>query len=138
MNEQSGQQIAVLIVDHGSRKSESNEMLLQAAARFATLSQYAIVEPAHMELASPSIAEAFARCIERGATKVVVFPWFLAPGRHWTQDIPALVQEAAANFPQVSWLITPPFGMHPGLFQAVQDRIQTSLDAERNATDSTE
>lgn len=133
MNEQSGEQIAVLIVDHGSRKTESNQMLLQAAARFAALSEFSIVEPAHMELASPSIAEAFTRCVERGATKVVVFPWFLAPGRHWTHDIPALVREAAADFPQVPWLITPPFGMHQGLFQAIQDRIQTSLDAERTS-----
>ena len=36
-----------------------------------------IVEPAHMELAEPSIATAFARCVERGATTVVVFPYFL-------------------------------------------------------------
>jgi hypothetical protein len=35
---------------------------------------YAIVEPAHMELAEPSIGVAFDRCIERGARLVVVHP----------------------------------------------------------------
>ena len=48
-----------------------------------------------MELAPPTIAEAFGRCVERGATLVVVAPFFLSPGRHWQEDIPALADEAA-------------------------------------------
>lgn len=121
---------AVLIVDHGSRRAESNRMLEQAAARFAQLSEYSIVEPAHMELAVPSISDAFAACVSRGAERIVVFPWFLSTGRHWTEDIPALVQQAAEEYPNVTWVITPPFGMHPGLFTAIQDRIATTLQAE--------
>src|SRR4051812_40399269 len=78
-------QTGIIIVDHGSRRPESNQMLEEVAAqfgrRFAAL--YDIVEPAHMELAEPSIASAYARCVERGATKVVVTPFFLGPGKHW-------------------------------------------------------
>ena len=54
----------VIIVDHGSRRSESNEMLLEIVITFRQATQYAIVEPAHMELAEPSIATAFARCVD--------------------------------------------------------------------------
>jgi sirohydrochlorin ferrochelatase len=55
------------------------------AQRFA--STYEIVEPAHMELTEPSIATAYDRCVGRGATRVVVCPFFLGPGKHWTSDI---------------------------------------------------
>jgi len=41
----------------------------------------AIVQLAHMEIAEPSIDEAFARCVEQGATLVAVSPFFLSPGR---------------------------------------------------------
>src|ERR1700722_5767357 len=59
----------IVIVDHGSRGEESNLMLEGVADRFAQrfLEKYSIVEPAHMELAEPSIATAFARCVQRGA-----------------------------------------------------------------------
>jgi len=99
-------------------------MLHSAAAAFATQSSYQIVEPAHMELAAPTIAEAFARCAEQGATRVIVFPYFLSPGRHWTEDIPALVAKAAESFPGISWLVTAPFGLHPRMLDVINDRIR--------------
>ena len=128
---------AILIVDHGSRRAESNQLLHDAARRFEKQSQYSIVEPAHMELAEPSIRQASDRCVSRGAQRVVVFPWFLSPGRHWTEDIPELVHEAAQQHPNVEWLVTPPFGIQPGLMTAVNDRIDVSVrrfDAERTET----
>jgi sirohydrochlorin ferrochelatase len=116
--------VGIIIVDHGSRRRESNEMLHEATARFAAQSEFSIVEPAHMELAEPTIAKAFARCVERGATEIVVFPYFLSPGRHWTEDIPRLAAAAAENHPGVQWLVTAPFGLHPGMLSVINDRIQ--------------
>ena len=43
-----------------------------------------------LALSPLDIAEAFRRCVERGAAEVIVFPYFLSPGRHWNQDIPEL------------------------------------------------
>lgn len=122
-------QTAVIIVDHGSRRSESNAMLKVAAERFATNSAYTIVEPAHMELAEPSIASAFERCVQRGANRVIVFPYFLSPGRHWTEDIPRLTAEAARRFPDVEWLVTAPFGLHPDMNAIISDRIAHCLQS---------
>ena len=120
---------AVVIVDHGSRKPASNEMLYQATKIFAAQSDYTIVEPAHMELAQPDIATAFRRCVEQGAARVVVFPYFLSPGRHWSEDIPRLVAEAAGPFPHVEWLVTAPFGLHPDMASIINDRIRHCLGA---------
>jgi sirohydrochlorin ferrochelatase len=125
----SSEQIGIIIVDHGSRRRESNEMLHTAAEAFASQSEYGIVEPAHMELAEPTIAQAFQRCVDRGAKQVIVFPYFLSPGRHWTEDIPALVAEAAQPFPRVQWLVTAPFGLHPGMLNIINDRIRMCRDA---------
>lgn len=125
----------VVIVDHGSRKSASNDMLLQAVESFSERGEYAIVEAAHMELAQPDIAAAFRRCVEQGAERVIVFPYFLSPGRHWSDDIPRLVSAAAQPFPNVSWLVTAPFGLHSGMSAIISDRIQHCLNvAEGTAT----
>ena len=103
----------IIIVDHGSRRDESNHMLVQIAALFAQrfAERYEIVEPAHMELAEPSIASAYARCVERGAQRVIVCPFFLGPGKHWTQDIPRLTGEAALRFPGTQYHVTPTLGI---------------------------
>lgn len=34
-------------------------------------------------MAEPSIWDAFSSCVEQGANRVVVSPFFLSPGRHW-------------------------------------------------------
>src|SRR5918993_2062156 len=103
----------IIIVDHGSRRAESNEMLEEVARlfarRFAEL--YDIVEPAHMELAEPSIATAYANCVKRGATRVVVCPFFLGPGKHWTGDIPRLTAQAAVKYPGTTYHVTPFLGI---------------------------
>ena len=117
-------QIGVIIVDHGSRLDESNRMLEQVAALFGERfgAKYPIVEPAHMELAEPSIASAYARCVERGAQRVVVCPFFLGPGKHWTQDIPRLTAQAAARFPQTSYHVTPTLGIDDLILDLLEKR----------------
>ena len=37
------------------------------------------------ELAEPSIRDAFQSCVEQGAHHIIVCPFILFPGRHWSQ-----------------------------------------------------
>ncbi|MEL7088927.1 MAG: CbiX/SirB N-terminal domain-containing protein, partial [Planctomycetota bacterium] len=84
------QTTGVIICDHGSRRAQSNDSLKEVAklfaARFADQLPEAVVEPAHMELAMPDIAAAYGSCVERGANHIVILPFFLARGKHWTRD----------------------------------------------------
>lgn len=61
-----------------------------------TITGRPVVFPAHMEIATPSIADAVASCVAAGATRVVIAPYFLSQGRHIAEDVPALAAEAAA------------------------------------------
>ena len=119
--------LGVILVDHGSRRDESNALLIEVVQQFAAATELPIVEPAHMELAEPSIATAFGRCVSRGATTVVIFPYFLLPGRHWHDDIPSLAAAAARQHPGVRYLVTAPFGLHPLMAEVMRDRIEHCL-----------
>jgi sirohydrochlorin ferrochelatase len=114
----------LVLVDHGSRRTASNELHEQTVRAWRESSAYPIVEPAHMELAEPSIGAAFDACVAQGATTVVVQPYFLGPGRHWDRDIPELAGAAAARHPGVRYLVTAPLGPHPLLMQIVDDRVR--------------
>lgn len=115
--------IGLIVVDHGSRRAESNDMLLEVVSMFRELTTYPIVEAAHMELAAPSIADAFDACVARGAEAVVVHPYFLLPGRHWAKDIPHLTAEAASKHPSVKFLVTQPLGLHELMVRIMDSRI---------------
>lgn len=121
------EKIAIVIVDHGSRREESNSLLLEVVEAFRLDGKWGIVEPAHMELVEPSIATAFARCVDQGAEIVIVFPYFLAPGRHWNEDIPRLAADAASFHPNVRYLVTAPLGLHSLLLRVIDERIATCL-----------
>jgi sirohydrochlorin ferrochelatase len=125
-------QTGIIIVDHGSRRAESNQMLEEIAAQFARRfgALYDVVEPAHMELCEPSIATAYARCVERGATKVIVTPFFLGPGKHWTGDIPRLTAEAARNYPGTSYHVTMPLGIDDLILDLLNKRVQFCVNHE--------
>ena len=121
------EKIGVIVVDHGSRREASNDMLLEVVRMFEGATAYEIVEPAHMELAEPSIATAFDKCVERGAEVVVCHPYFLLPGRHWNQDIPELTAAAAKKHPGVKWMVTAPLGLHPTMSSVMDSRIRHCL-----------
>lgn len=53
-----GSGTGIVIVDHGSRRKASNDMLLDFVELFRRSTDHAVVEPAHMELAEPSIQQA--------------------------------------------------------------------------------
>lgn len=102
---------ALLLVDHGSRRSSANENLLLAADAIRQQAPGLLVHIAHMELAEPDIESGFAACVSDGATEIVVFPWFLASGRHVQADIPRLCKAAQEANGGVAFRIAPPFGV---------------------------
>ena len=117
------QRVGIVVVDHGSRRAQSNALLEDVVRMFQRVTGAPLVEPAHMELAEPSIATAFANCVAQGATLVVVFPYFLSPGRHWNEDIPRLAAQAASNHEGVRHLVTTPLGLHEAMATVMRDRI---------------
>ena len=121
-------QLGIIVVDHGSRRDESNQYIIEIATLYQQQTEAAVVEPAHMELAQPDIAAAYDRCVKQGAKYVVVHPYFLAPGRHWHEHIPALSKAAAARHPETACIVTAPLGLHHLMIDIMHDRIQQAVD----------
>jgi sirohydrochlorin ferrochelatase len=126
---------AIILIDHGSRRAESNDQLLEVVDAYRQHSGCAIVEPAHMELAEPSLATAFARAVGRGARRVIIVPYFLAPGRHWQEDIPQLAAEAATPFPAIEWAVAAPLGIHPKMLENIDQRVCDALGRQHGPSE---
>lgn len=114
---------AILLIDHGSRRSEANEMMdCMANLVQAVAGPEVVVRYAHMELCEPSIPSGVRNCVEAGATELIVFPYMLSPGKHSTGDIPRMVAAAAADFPNLDVRVTNAFGVHEKLAELILER----------------
>lgn len=87
--------IGVLIMDHGSKRSSSNQRLYHICEMYqsACPSNY-VVKAAHMEIAQPSIPSQIEAFCSEGIKTIVCHPYFLSPGRHVLEDIPQIIDEA--------------------------------------------
>ena len=95
---------ALVVAAHGSRREASNtevRLLVQRLSESAP-GVFELIEAGFLELASPSILEAITACIDAGAVRIVVVPYFLASGRHVSEDIPRIVDAMSAQHPQVT------------------------------------
>ena len=113
------QKIALLVIDHGSKKKAANDMIFEVVKRLKAKRSDLIIEGAHMELADPDIPAGIAACVAAGATEILVQPFMLSPGRHSTNDIPESVQETAKSYPQVVITTGTHMGLHPLLLDAL-------------------
>ena len=129
--------VGIIIVDHGSKVAAANERLERLCEGYATTRapKHWVVRPAHMELASPSISEAFDALAEAGCATIVCHPFFLSQGRHVREDVPALLDEAASRH-NIPYSLTPPLGEAPALLDLVHDVVSAGVkDATPNQDD---
>jgi sirohydrochlorin ferrochelatase len=92
---------ALLIVAHGSRRSQSNDEVAALAdtIREKCSEEYPIVHAGFLELAEPSIPDGITNCINDGASHVTVLPYFLNSGRHVVEDVPEMLEQARSQHP---------------------------------------
>jgi len=120
---------AVLLIAHGSRHAPANDDLRRMAERVAESALHPIVEPAFLELAHPDIAAAGTRCVELGASRVLMIPYFLAAGVHLLRDLTAARDALITRHPGVEFRLGPPLGPDPLLERLVAERID-QLDGD--------
>ena len=88
--------------------------------------RYAIVQPAFLELAEPTIDEAGRRCVDQGALRVVLLPYFLSGGVHVRRDLREHRDRLAQELAPVAVVLAEPLGRHPLLREIVLQRAKES------------
>jgi len=118
---------ALLLVAHGSRRQQSNNEVTELAdkLRDSCHDDYKIVHAGFLELAAPSIPEGIENCINDGATRVTILPYFLNSGRHVIEDIPEIVNDTKPLYPQTEIKIA----SHLGASELMMDLLISSANS---------
>jgi sirohydrochlorin ferrochelatase len=126
---QSNDGSALIVFAHGSRVEKANEAVRRVAALAAERCGFALWETAFLELAEPDLPAAVESLTGRGASRIIVTPYFLTMGVHLTDDLPRILQSIAQQHPGVELECAPPLDVHPGLVDIVSDRARQLLNS---------
>jgi sirohydrochlorin ferrochelatase len=115
----------ILAIAHGSRAKET-EATLEAVMSIvkSKLPGYA-VECAFMEFSERTVEKGVSALAEQAVSEIKIVPYFLFMGVHMKEDIPGLVKECAANYPDIKISMCAPLGFDERLADIVIDRINT-------------
>ena len=118
---------ALLLIAHGSRREQSNDEVVILANRLKLncSEQYEIIHAGFLELAETLIPDGIKKCVDDGATSIVVLPYFLNSGRHVVEDIPNIVNETKPHYPNTNIKIAP----HLGASDLMMELLITTANA---------
>lgn len=114
---------ALLLIAHGSRRQASNDEVVILAEKLKDHcdQQYAIFQAGFLEISTPSIDQGIEKCIQAGATSIVVLPYFLNSGRHVINDIPRIVNASKQQFPEIKIQVAPHIGASATMMELLVD-----------------
>lgn len=118
---------ALLLIAHGSRRKQSNDevVLLADRLKLNCSEQYEIIHAGFLELAEILIPDGIKKCVDDGATSIIVLPYFLNSGRHVVEDIPNIVNETKPHYPHIDIKIAP----HLGASNLMMELLITTANA---------
>jgi sirohydrochlorin ferrochelatase len=112
-------ELGVLVVAIGSSNSAVNVRTAQVASALAAGTRWAGATMAFATRPEPSVAEAANRLRRRGARRLVIAPWFLAPGR---------ITDRVWTYARDNGIpVAPPLGAHRLVAETVLDRYDQAL-----------
>lgn len=114
---------AILYICHGSRVAKAREEAALFIERCKQKIACPIQEVCFIEHAEPNIETGIDRCVQKGATSIVVVPVLLLAAGHTKQDIPAAIEQAKQRHPHLTFSMCDPFGVHDKMIEIITERI---------------
>ncbi len=122
----------VILFAHGSPVAEANQGVAALARQVAEKLEAEFVTAAFLDSAPPDLGAALAEAARRGVSRVVVMPYFLTMGLHLRRDLPRLMAEQRARFPQLEIIVSESLEGYPGMVEAVLGRVREALNSAGN------
>jgi len=110
---------ALVLFAHGARAASWATPFQRLRELTARQRPDCAVSLAFLELMTPSLPDEVAGLVAGGAREVVVVPVFLGQGGHLLRDLPQLMDELRAAYPDVRFSTVPAVGEDPAVLAAM-------------------
>lgn len=116
---------AIILFAHGARDPAWAEPFARLQQRIAARQPDTTVRLAFLELMQPTLAQCVAALVADGVSDIMVVPAFMARGAHLRRDLPLLLDEVRARYPQISFSLTEALGETDVVLDAMADWVCT-------------
>jgi sirohydrochlorin cobaltochelatase len=113
----------VILFAHGSRDPEWARPFERLAEELKRRLPNALVSVAYLESMRPTLPEAMATTAAAGARDVRIVPVFLGQGGHVKDDLPRLLSQLQAEYPDVQLSLGTAIGEDPAVIEAIAAAI---------------
>ena len=117
----------IIIVGHGSLEKEAGNIEFVAEHLHRMIHGKCkdnCVRAAYLQFLDPNLRAVIKDCVKNGAKKIIVHPYFLSGGVHVSKNIPKIIKDAGALYPDVEFVCTEHLGAHDKLVEVVLERIK--------------
>ncbi len=126
--------VGLILIGHGSKLPHNRENLEKLAAMLRSRGKFKSVEIAFMIRDTPTVNEAIDTAANKGVSKIVLVPAFLAPGVHTTEDIPGLIgvkeKEPQLKAKGIELVYGEPLGSDERIADILEEKALKALGAE--------
>jgi precorrin-8X/cobalt-precorrin-8 methylmutase len=126
--------VGLILIGHGSKLPHNRENLEKLASMLRSRGKFRTVEIAFMIRDTPTVNEAIDSAVEKGVSKIVLVPAFLAPGVHTTEDIPVLIgvkeKEPQLKARGVELVYGEPLGSDERIADIMEEKAYKALGVE--------
>lgn len=126
-NEQ--EETAILLVGRGSSDPDANSDLYKITRLLWEKGNAKWVETAFMGVTTPLVEEGVQRCLQLGAKKVIILPYFLFTGV-LIKRLEDKLKAFQDHYPEREFLLANYFGYHPLLQEILKDRVLEALEGD--------
>jgi sirohydrochlorin cobaltochelatase len=118
---------AMILFAHGARAASWAAPFERLCALTQARLPGVDVSLAFLELMSPRLPERVAELADAGVTDIALVPVFLGQGGHVLRDLPLMVDELRARYPQLQITVATAVGEAPDVLNAMADYCVAAL-----------
>ncbi|WP_342513641.1 CbiX/SirB N-terminal domain-containing protein [Sporosarcina sp. FSL K6-1522] len=124
---QKHEETAILFIGRGSSDVDAKADFYTIREKLWEQVNVPILECAFIGVTTPTVQEGMERCIELGAKKIIMLPYFLFTGI-LMERMNRMAEQFKVDYPQTSIDIAGYFGYHPKLRTVLLERMNQALD----------
>ncbi|WP_431027171.1 sirohydrochlorin chelatase [Lysinibacillus sp. LZ02] len=118
---------AILLIGRGGSDAEANSDFYKITRLLWEKLQVKWIESAFMGVTKPRVDEGIKRCIQLGAKKVIMLPYFLFTGV-LMERMDKMLQQYSEQYPEHEFVLAKYFGYHPTLQEILKQRAMDAVE----------
>jgi precorrin-8X/cobalt-precorrin-8 methylmutase len=123
--------VAILLISHGSPRTEANAGFTALVQRIAARLGSAAILPTFFSIVHPDIPDQVALLASQGVRRILLMPYFLFSGQHITADIPEIMRQCRQQHPNVELELLPTLENDPAVEDVVVERLSPYAGHDR-------